>query len=145
MKLPSDAAVEAWIRLIRAERGLRTGIEASLKASGFPPLSWYDVLLELERGTDGRRTPGDLERHLLFEQYNLSRLLDRMAAEGLIRRVPFPGDRRRQFIEICDAGRALRQRMWPVYGGAIEASLGAKLDEAEARRLAELLRRLSPG
>src|SRR4051812_33998597 len=104
MQKPTDAAVAAWVRLIRAEREVRTQIETDLKEAGFPSLPWYDVLLELRRAPDGRLTPRELERHLLFEQYNLSRLLDRMEAEGLVRRIPFPGDKRRQLVEITEEG-----------------------------------------
>src|SRR4051794_9972427 len=121
MQSPSDTVVSAWIGLIRAERAVRTRIEADLKGAGFPSLSWYDVLLELTRAPDGCLTPRDLEYEMLFEQYNLSRLLDRMEAEGLVRRIPYPGDKRRQRVEITEAGRVLQERMWPVYGAAIEA------------------------
>ncbi len=139
---PSDAASDAWVRLVRAERALVGRIEAELKGAGFPTLSWYDVLLELKRTSEGRLTPREIEEKVLFEQYNLSRLLDRMEAEGLVRRVPYPGDRRRQWIEITDEGRALQWRMWSVYGPAIDRFVGAKLTEKEAGQLAALLLKL---
>jgi len=140
---PSDAASDAWVRLVRAERALVGRIEAELKAAGFANLSWYDVLLELKRTTDGRLTPREIEEKVLFEQYNLSRLLDRMEADGLVRRIPYPGDRRRQLVEITDRGRALQRSMWGVYGPAIHRYIGAKLTEKEAGQLAALLLRLT--
>ncbi len=139
---PSDAASDAWVHLVRAERALVGAIEAELKGAGFPTLSWYDVLLELKRTSEGRLTPKEIEEKVLFEQYNLSRLLDRMEAEGLVRRIPYPGDRRRQLVEITDAGRALQRRMWGIYGPAIHRHVGAKLTEEEAGQLAALLLRL---
>ena len=77
MQEPSAAIIKAWGRLIRAERTVVGRIEAELKGAGFPSLRWYDVLLELKRGPEGRLTPGEIEEAVLFEQYNLSRLLDR--------------------------------------------------------------------
>lgn len=139
---PSDAVTDAWVRLVRAERAVVGRIEAELKAAGFPPLSWYDVLLHLKRRPDGRSTPREIEDAVLFEQYNLSRLLDRMEAEGLVCRSPFPGDKRRQLVDITEAGRALQRRMWAVYGPAINRQIGAKLAPAEAEQLAGLLLRL---
>ncbi len=65
-------------------------MEGALKAEGLPPLEWYDVLLELERG--GPMRPRDLQAHLLLAQYNLSRLLDRIEAAGLVERRPCPDD-----------------------------------------------------
>src|SRR5688572_30069803 len=127
MQEPSEAAVKAYARLLRAERAVLNGIETALKKAGFPPLAWYDVLLELRRAKEQRLTPRDLEREMLLEQFNLSRLLDRMEADGLVRRLPYPGDRRRQLIEITRKGDALQRRMWPVYASAIERSVGSKL------------------
>ena len=142
MQEPSAAVIRAWGRLIRAERTVVARIEAELKSAGFPSLHWYDVLLEVKRGPGGRLTPREIEEAVLFEQYNLSRLLDRMEAEGLVRRIPFPGDKRRQLVEITDKGRALQERMWPVYGAAINRYFGDKLGEKEAGPLSALLLKL---
>src|SRR6187397_717432 len=77
--VPSDAVIHAWTRLVKAGRVVLGAVEAELKAAGFPPLGWYDVLLELSREkVDGRR-PFILEERLLLAQYNLSRVLDRLA------------------------------------------------------------------
>ena len=142
MQEPSAAIIKAWGRLIRAERTVVGRIEAELKSAGFPSLHWYDVLLELKRGPDGRLTPREIEAAVLFEQYNLSRLLDRMEAEGLVRRIPYPWDKRRQLVEITGEGRALQERMWKVYGAAINRFIGAKLGENEAGQLSALLLKL---
>jgi len=139
---PSDAVTAAWVRLIRAGRAVVGRIEAELKGAGFPGLSWYDVLLHLKRRPDGRSSPREIEDAVLFEQYNLSRLLDRMEAEGYVRRIPYPGDRRRQLVEITEEGHSLQRRMWGIYGPAISRHIGAKLSETEAENLAALLLKL---
>jgi DNA-binding MarR family transcriptional regulator len=66
-----------------------------------------------------------------------------MQADGLVRRVPYPGDKRRQLVEITAEGRALQKRMWPAYAAAIERHIGSKIGCADAQKLAELLGRLS--
>jgi DNA-binding MarR family transcriptional regulator len=139
---PSDAVTDAWIRLVRAHREVVGQIEAELKGAGFPPLSWYDVLLHLKRQPEGRASPREIEDAVLFEQYNLSRLLDRMEAEGLVCRIPYPGDKRRQLVDITEKGRGLQRRMWGVYGPAINRLIGERLDEKEAGQLASLLLKL---
>ena len=75
---PSDAAVKAWIRLMRARETVLGAIERDLKAADCPPLAWYDVLLELVRAPQGRLRPFEIEKETLLAQYNLSRLLDRL-------------------------------------------------------------------
>jgi DNA-binding MarR family transcriptional regulator len=110
-----------------------------LKAASLPPLSWYDVLLETERaGREGLR-PFELERAMLLAQYNLSRLVDRMAAAGLVERRPCDDDGRGHRVAVTEAGRAMRRRMWPVYARAIEQAVGRHVTAREARTLGDLL------
>ncbi len=118
-------------------------VEAILKAADFPPLAWYDVLLELTRDEAGALRPGELEGRLLLAQYNLSRLLDRMEEAGLIERQPVPQDRRGHKVHITAAGRRLQKRMWPAYAAAIQAHVGNRLTDAEAAALASLLSKVS--
>lgn len=135
--------MRAWAGLLRAYAIALGSVEARLKGAGLPPLSWYDVLLELERAPAGLR-PGELEARTLLPQYGLSRLLDRLAARGLVERQPCPEDRRGQIVVATGEGRRLRRRMWPVYARGIQAAVGARLDEEAAEWLADLLARLIP-
>lgn len=139
---PSEETVSAWARLVRAEQTVLGKIEAELKDAGLPPLSWYDVLLELSRAENGRLRPLELERRTLLAQYNASRLIDRMAKTGLVERLPHPEDGRGQLVAITPEGRALQKRIWRVYGPAIARHVGEKLRPAEAAELARLLRKL---
>ena len=141
-KAPDEAAVAAWIGLSRAQRATLGRVEARLKAEKLPPLSWYDALWELEKAGEAGLRPFELERAMLFEQYNLSRLADRLAKAGLMDREDCPEDRRGQVLKISPAGRELRRRMWDVYSKAIEEAVGARLSGAEAASLAALLRKL---
>jgi DNA-binding MarR family transcriptional regulator len=142
-RLPSDAVIRAWARLMRAQQAVLAAVEADLKAAGFPPLAWYDVLLELSRAEKGLR-PFALEQELLLAQYNLSRLLDRLERAGYLERRACPEDGRGQIVAITPSGRALVKRMWPTYRAAIARHVGAKLSEDDASRLAALLGKLTP-
>ncbi|QDZ01966.1 MarR family transcriptional regulator [Nitratireductor mangrovi] len=137
----AEADVAAWIALARANRRAMRLIEGRLKQAGLPQLAWYDVLWELERaGADGLR-PFALERRLLFEQYNLSRLADRMAKAGLVERRACAEDGRGHMLAITEQGREMRERMWAVYRPAIAAVIGSSLSLAEKAVLAGLLDR----
>ena len=139
---PSEVVVKAWARLIRARDTLVAAIEHDLKAAGLPPLAWYDVLLELSRAADGRLRPFEIEKETLLAQYNLSRLLDRLEKEGLIRREPCEDDARGQWVVITEKGKAAQARTWKVYSRSIQQHVGEKLDERSATALAGLLGRL---
>jgi DNA-binding MarR family transcriptional regulator len=140
---PSEAAIQAWARLVRVSGTLLDAVEAELKAAGFPALSWYDALLELGRAPEGRLRPFELERSMLLPQYSTSRLVDRLEKAGLAIREECPGDGRGQHVTITAAGRALRERMWPAYAAAIERHIGSKIGCTDAQKLADLLGRLS--
>src|ERR1041385_426032 len=131
-RAPSEAAVKAWARLIRARETVVTAIERDLKAAGLPPLAWYDVLLELSRAAHGRLRPFEIEKETLLAQYNLSRLLDRLEKEGLIRREPCADDARGQWVVITEKGRAAQARTWKVYARSIQSHVGEKLDDKSA-------------
>lgn len=141
--MPSPSVIRAWVRLMRAQRLVLAAIEQDLKAAGLPPLGWYDVLLELVRVEDGRLRPYEIEERTLLAQHNLSRLLDRMEKDDLVRREAFADDGRGRWVVISEAGHAMQSRMWSVYGAAIQKHLGAKLDGTRADQLADLLALLS--
>ncbi|XUM47760.1 MarR family winged helix-turn-helix transcriptional regulator [Rhizobium sp. YTU87027] len=140
---PSDAAIDAWIGLMRAQQRLLGQIEADLKSAGLPPLGWYDVLWELVRSPQGRLRPFEIEERTLLAQYNLSRLIDRLEKAGLVQRQTFDQDGRGRWVVVTEEGRALQKRMWTVYAKAIENNFGAKLSEADAATLGSLLARVS--
>ena len=103
--------VAVWARLIRVQEGLLDKVEREIRQAGFPPLKWYDVLLELSRVPDGRLRYGDLQGRLLSAKHNLARLLDRLEADGLVAREKVEEDGRGACIVWKSAGRARRGRM----------------------------------
>jgi DNA-binding MarR family transcriptional regulator len=133
---------KAWVRLNRVPAALTGAVDAEVKKQGFPPLEWYDVLLELDREPDGRLRQRELGKRLLLARYNLTRLLDRLEGEGLLQRASCSEDARGADIVITEAGRALRERMWPAYRDAVQTQLGDRLDPDELARLAALLSKL---
>lgn len=138
---PSDSTVRAWVRLLKAQASLLAAVEGDLKAAKLPRLGWYDVLLELCREKDGLR-PMDLQDRLLLAQHNVSRLLDRMEAAGLIQTAPHSEDGRGRIAMVTPAGRAAQKKIWRVYGAAIDREVGGRLNDAEATMLSELLGKL---
>lgn len=140
---PSEAVVTAWVRLMRAQQVALAAVESELKAGDFPPLSWYDALLELRRADHEALRPLELEDRLLLAQHNVSRLIDRLEAAGYVERRRCASDGRGQMVCITTSGLALLDRMWPVYRAAIARHVGMKLgDDASAATLAGLLGRL---
>ncbi|GAM96555.1 transcriptional regulator of MarR family [alpha proteobacterium U9-1i] len=97
------------------------------------------MLWALER--EGPLRQRDLANHMLAARYSLSRLVDRMEAEGLVERRECPEDLRGQMVHATEAGQKLRKQAWTAYGPAIQAEL-SPLTAEEAAQLAELLSKL---
>jgi DNA-binding MarR family transcriptional regulator len=141
---PSQAVVEAWATLVRAERTLLDRVEESLKQAGLPPLDWYHVLHEVDRSPKGMLRQSGVQDRTQLAQYNVCRLVDRLEREGLLERRQCQLDGRNNVLVITAKGRELRRAMWPVYADAIEQHFGARLSQAEAEQLARLLAKAMP-
>jgi len=137
---PSEPIQRAWIALGRVSQSVQCQVEGDLKKAGFPELSWYTVLWELERAGKPTR-PKDLAIPLFILPYQLSRLVDRMEGEGLVKRILCKEDKRGHLLEPTPKGYALRKSMWAVYAPAMDAAMN-RLDDKEALKLAELLNKL---
>ncbi len=139
-KTPSDAIQSAWVALGRVAPLIQDHVEDALKAASLPSLSWYTVLWEIER-TGAPQRPRDLAIPLFIPRYVLSRLVDRMEADGLVKRIKCEEDARGHLLDLTAKGRALRKEMWAVYGPAMNAAM-SRLSDGEAAELMRLLNKL---
>jgi DNA-binding MarR family transcriptional regulator len=142
MAKPSEAVVDAWIALNRAQQAALLKIERAFRDAKLPPHAWYDILWELDRAGESGLRPFELEGRMLIAQSNISRLIDRLVEQGYVERQPCADDGRGQNVVITPAGRALRKRMWPVYSRAISEAVGVHFAGREAANVTRLLTRL---
>lgn len=139
-RIPSDPLQRVWIALGRVSQAVQCHVESALKDAGFPELSWYTVLWELERAGAPTR-PKDLAIPLFILPYQLSRLVDRMEKDGLVKKIACKEDKRGHLLEPTPKGFALRKAMWAVYAPAMEDAL-KRVNDKEALELARLLNKL---
>ncbi len=140
----SKNQTKAWSRLLRAHRLITETLERDLKNAGLPVLAWHDILRELAAAPDRKLRPAALEAALGLAQYNLSRLTDKLAAEGLVMREKLAEDGRGQWLVLTAEGAALDARMVAQVATTLHAHFAARLEGDSARKLAKLLGRLLP-
>ena len=103
--------------------------------------SWaFDVLSALRRqGPPFQLTPGALLRATLVTSGTMTNRIDRLAAEGLVRREPDPRDKRGVLVTLTNQGQ---EQVDAALAGLLrrERALLAGLDDAERRHLADLMR-----
>ncbi len=139
---PQQPSVEAWARLFRAYKLLLEQAERDLKRAGLPPLSWYDVLLEVHDAPQQRIRQFELGNKILLPKYNLSRLLDRLQRESLVIREACAEDRRGAVITLTGKGRRLLKQMWNCYGNTIHERFEARVTAEEVAQLGRVLGKL---
>src|SRR5262245_37466007 len=137
-----DAVVDAWRGLLVAHSRLVPAVEADLRAAGQIPLSWYDVLLELNAAPDRRLRMSELGQRTVLSRTRVSRVVDELATAGLAERQPDQADGRSSFAALTPAGREALRRAWPVYRQAIHRQLTGRLTPQQCRELAALLAQL---
>lgn len=142
---PEDPAVDAWRGLLVAHSRLVPAVEADLRAAGHVPLSWYDVLLELNAAPEHRLRMSELGQRVVLSRTRVSRIVDELAAAGLAERQPDQADGRSSFAVLTAAGRDALRRAWPVYREAIRRRLAAGLTVPQCRELASLLDQVIKG
>ncbi|CAN7688971.1 MarR family winged helix-turn-helix transcriptional regulator [Pseudomonas brassicacearum] len=137
----SSSEPDTWFRFVRAHRCLIREIERRLAAAGLPAYAWYDALWGLESGPDGTRRMNELADVMAIERYNLTRLVDRLEAEGLVTRSRASDDGRGAYAAITERGKVLRKKMWNIYEGAVEELFLSQFDDAQQRVFSDALER----
>jgi DNA-binding MarR family transcriptional regulator len=130
--------LDAWRSLLNAHAAVIARAEEALAEAGLPPLAWYDVLWAVRRTPRRRVRLGELAEALTISRGGATKLVDRLEAEGLLRREPVPGDRRGAYAVLTAKGEAMLRRMWPVYARVLVGVLGG-LDAGRAAVLRETL------
>jgi DNA-binding MarR family transcriptional regulator len=95
----------AWRGMLRAHSELVKSLDAELAREHDMPLSSYEVLLFLNDSEEGRMRMSELADSVLLSRSGLTRLVDRLEQQGLLRRERCESDARGWFAEITPEGR----------------------------------------
>jgi len=132
----------AWSALLRVHAALVPVLDAELQAAHNLPLTWYDVLLELNAAPEKQLTMSQLGKVAVVSRSRVSRVVDELVQAGLVERVPNPADRRSAFARITPAGRARLRAAAPTYLAGIERHFTRHLTEREAATIATALEKV---
>ncbi len=138
-------ALRAWRLFLTAHATVAEVLDEELQAERQMPLTWYDVLVNLDEAPGGRLRMQHLANAVLFSRSGLTRLVDRMAHEGLIAREACPDDRRGTFAVLTTAGKRALRRAAPVHHRGITKHFTGRLDDADIRSLESILSKVLEG
>jgi DNA-binding MarR family transcriptional regulator len=140
----TSGAIEAFVRLVRANAAVTRQLSAQLSADHGLNLSAYEALLSLARAPDSRLRRVDLANGLLLTAGGVTRLLDGLERDGLIGREECASDRRVSYAVLTEAGRNKLREASKSHTRQIRELVGGPYDEDELAQLVALLDRL-PG
>jgi DNA-binding MarR family transcriptional regulator len=140
----TSTAIEAFVRLVRANVAVTRQLSAQLSADHGVSLSAYEALLLLARAPDSRLRRVDLASSLLLTAGGVTRLLDGLEREGFVAREQCSNDRRVTYAVLTKAGRDKLREASKSHTRQIRELLGGTYDEDELAQLVALLDRL-PG
>ena len=110
-----DSRLAAWSTFLRAHARVVRELERELQADQDLALTDYDVLVQLAAADERRLRMSELADRLLLSRSGVTRLVDRLVADGLVERVMCESDRRGQWAALTDAGHARLRRASPTH------------------------------
>jgi len=136
-----DERMAAWETFLVAHAAVTDALNDELVSQRELPLTWYDVLIQLQdRG--GRARMQDLARSILFSKSGLTRLIDRMEKAGVVRREACTQDARGTYAVITAAGKRVLAKARPLHHRGIEEHFSRHLTDTEARAIKTGLRKV---
>ncbi len=140
MSETSKRRLKMWIRLLGVTRAAESHLREHLRVKHGTTLPRFDVMAALWR-RQGGVTMSELSRMLLVSNGNATTVVDRLEADGLVRRTPSEEDRRTVFVALTPEGLAEFEGL----AAGHEAEVGkvfAGVSEADLEAMTEILKRM---
>ena len=131
-------AVRAYVKLLRAHSCVLARLEPLAVGAGLTLTQLGVLEVLLHKGPLSQREIG---RKVLTSAGNMTDVVDKLQARGLVRRDKVAGDRRQVAVALTEAGQALIEQVFPRHAADIAAAMRG-LGAAELAQLGGLLRRL---
>ncbi len=136
----SKRRLKLWIRLLGVTRGAESSLREYLRLGHATTLPRFDVLAALYRKREGV-TMSELSRMLLVSNGNATAVVDRLEADGMVRRTQSEADRRTVFVSLTPEGLAGFEVQ--ALGHEVEVDrLFANLTAEDVDKLTEILKRV---
>lgn len=152
--LPADAmnpfpeldAVEqkAWRSFLVAHARVARRLEADLLSKSRMPLAEFDVLMQLSFAEGKRLRMNELADRVLLSRAGITRLIDRLVADGLVARSKCASDARGAYAVLTDPGRVRVDEARPGHFEAVRRYFLEAFSQSELATLGTLLERSFP-
>ena len=112
---PRDPRLNAWRTFLHAHAQVRRQLERELQAEQSMGLGEYELLLILAYSQGRRLRMSELADTLALSRSGVTRLIDRLEADGLVQRISCDTDRRGSWAQLTDGGHARLRSASPTH------------------------------
>jgi DNA-binding MarR family transcriptional regulator len=134
----------AWRAYLHKHALVTRLLEADLVARSDLPLAEFDVLFQLALADGQRLRMNELADRVLLSRAGITRLVDRLVADGLVVRMKCASDARGAFAALTDQGRTRLEGARPAHLTAVKRYFIGTFTRAELETLAGLMERSVP-
>jgi DNA-binding MarR family transcriptional regulator len=138
----SEQATAAWEAYLRVHFALTRALNLQMLAAHGMSLNDYEVLLRLWRAPDRRMRRVDLAGSVFLTASGITRLLDRLEAEGLVCKAECSSDARVTYAVLTDAGCEKLVAARETHLSGVRELFADPLGDEDAAVLATLLGRI---
>lgn len=139
-----DPRLATWAAFLRAHARVVRELERELQAEQRMALTDYDVLIQLAQAPDRRLRMSELADRLILSRSGVTRLVDRLVAEGLVERVLCDTDRRGQWAALTESGLERLRMVTPTHLRGVAEHFLDRLSPDELASMRSVLARLDP-
>jgi len=136
----SKQALRAWLRLLTSAQLIEQQVRANFRTEFNTTLPRFDVMAALAREPDGQ-TMGDISRWLLVSSGNITGIVSRLEADGLVSRSRSAKDLRTHLVKLSAKGQKEFEALSSAHELWIKELLSA-MTRQEMTTLDELLSRV---
>jgi MarR family transcriptional regulator, 2-MHQ and catechol-resistance regulon repressor len=137
--LRDDPRITAFGMLAEAFLGLSDKLEKQLAEYDLKPLE-FEVILRLGRSPNAALRMTDLAAQTHITTSGVTRIVDRLEEDGLVRRVPCESDRRGYFAQLTASGKTRLESILPGHVELIEHWFTSRLSDHDLTSLLASLR-----
>jgi len=130
-----------WRAFLRSHAFVARRLESDLLANSDLPLAEFDVLFQLALAHGHRLRMNELADRVLLSRAGITRLVDRLVADGLVARIKCTSDARGAYAVLTEHGRDRFEAARPGHMAGVRRYFLDSFSRPELAMLAELLAR----